>query len=139
MTDTLTATDFVIAKIKSDAQIQALADDRVYLDQIPPQIAAVFPYVIVGKVPGPPAMNASADIIMFDDLVQVSVYDKSLSPAAAATILNRAIAILHKISGSTTGGVVIGCVFETEIPLPVEVDSGIVYQHKSAQFRVYSQ
>lgn len=139
MTDILTPTDFVIDSLKADAQIQAQVDDRVYLDQIPPQIAPVFPYIIVGKVPGPPVMNASVDIIMFDDLVQVSVYDKSLSPATAATILNRAIAILHKISGSTTGGVVIGCVFETEIPLPVEVDGGIVYQHKSAQFRVYSQ
>lgn len=139
MTDTLTATDFVIAKIKSDAQIQALADDRVYLDQVPPQITPVYPYAVVSKIPGAPAMNMTADIIMFDDLVQVDVYDKSLSPALSASIINRAIAILHKISGSTTGGVVIGCVFETEIPLPVEVDGGIVYQHKSAQFRVYSQ
>ena len=137
--DILTATDWVIARMKADATLHAIVADRVYLDQIPPQVAEVFPYVVVSKIPQEPVTNWTADIVMLDDLVQVDVHDESLSPATAASALNRIIALLHKASGTSGTGTVIGCVFVGEVGVPNEIEGQVVYQRKTAEFQINTQ
>lgn len=137
--DIMTATDWVIATLKADSTLHTIVADRVYLDQIPPQIGEVFPYVVVSKVPQEPVTNNMADIIMFDDMVQVDVFDKSPSPATAASAINRIIQALHKQSGSTSTGTVIACVFTGEVGVPAEVDGMTLYPRRTAEFQINTQ
>lgn len=137
--DIMTATDWVIAQLKADSTLHAIVADRVYLDQIPPQVTEVFPYVVVSKIPQEPVTNNMADIIMYNDLVQVNVYDKASSAATAASAINRIIAILHKKSGTSGGGMVIGCVFASEVNVPSEVSGMELYQRRTAEFQINTQ
>lgn len=137
--DIMTATDWVIAQLKADTTLHGIVADRVYLDQIPPQVTETFPYVVVSKIPQDPVTNNMADIIMYDDLVQVDVYDESPSPATVASALNRIIAVLHKKSGSTATGTVIGCVFAGEVGVPAEVEGMTIYPRRTAEFQINTQ
>jgi hypothetical protein len=139
--DILTPIRWTIVMLKADAALTALVGARVYADQYPqdPNIPLVFPYVIVGKIPGPLLTNASADIIWADDMITVECWDKSDSAVAAANVINRALMVLHKQAGTVSGGTVVGAVAEMELPSGPEVDAGVTYQRKGIQFRVYSQ
>jgi hypothetical protein len=139
MINSLTSTDWVVQTLRSDPETRDMVDGRVYLDLINPQTTPQYPYIVVSKAASTPVTNASADIYMLEELIDVDVYDRSSTPELAAQILDQVQATLHQASGETIEGTVIGCVFEGETPLPPSVEERVIYQHKSGTFRIFTQ
>lgn len=136
----LTPAEWVIETLKATSAIAAAVDSRIYRNQIPNQAHPVFPYIVVTKVPGEPVTNASADIIMMNDLVDVDIWDQQADDESVGLLLDQVITTLHKANGNAIrGGVVICCTFEGEVPQEPEIEGLTIYQHKLGEFRVYSQ
>lgn len=144
MTDILTAERWLFERLSGDATLTGMLGGaeapRIYTDAAP-RLATptVYPILLLlAPAPGRPVMGVGATIIMFDELWMVKGVTKGNSYAPLGAMMNRADAILHKASGTTTGGVVIGCIAENAVHYD-EVDNGVVYKHLGRYYRIYTQ
>ena len=134
--DALTVDRWLFSTLTGDAQMQALIDDRWYVD-IAPQ-SAMYPLGILI----PPAMDvtvrpAGPGIVMHTGQWAV----KAVGPdsfEALEPIIKRAHELLHSASGTVSSGTVIGAVVEGRIRYTETVE-GQIYRHLGILLKVFNQ
>jgi len=139
MTDTLTSIRWIINTLKADTTVKEKVDTRVYAGLAPR--GATYPLIVVSKMAATPvrATSNGAGAFMFDELVLVTAISEGADNTVPANIINGVRTALDTKSGTASAGVVIGCVEEMEVPLPVEITDGVTYSKSALEFRVYTQ
>lgn len=134
--DALTVDRWLFGTLTGDATMQALVDQRWYVDLAP--ASALYPLGILI----PPAMDmtvrpAGPGIVMHTGQWAV----KALGPdsfEALEPIVKRAHELLHGASGAVSSGTVIGAVVEGRIRYTETVE-GQIYRHLGILLKVFSQ
>ena len=122
------AEEFLITKLKGDAQLTALVSDRIYADVAPTN--PVFPFVTIRyeTYSDVETVNGKRPIQQFTYLVVAS--GKIASYAPLQPILERIDAILDRTEGKTTTyvGTVISCTFDGLYKMPYVDESGVNFR-----------
>lgn len=120
--------------LSSDATLQGLINERVFMDVAPE--ASDYPFVSLQFIYGSPVTNMSVDIVMFDEVWLVQAVGKGNDYTILEPITNRISAVLHKAADESAG--VVGCAQE-EIIRYAEIDQGETYKHLGHYYRIYTQ
>lgn len=140
MTDILTAQKWLYAKLAADATLTALiggaAAPRIFVDSAPEGTA--YPLVLISSTSNRVVSGLGASVIMFNEFWMVKGVHQTETYGALGTIMNRVRTVLHKASGTTTDGIVIGCVEENVVQYG-EWKSGVSYKHVGIYFRIFTQ
>lgn len=137
MPDILTADTWLLSKLSGDSTLTALVGTNIYQDVAPKE--ATYPLVKYIQMSPPLAVRGVGPaIIMWDEIWLVKAVGKACGYPAIKAITNEIRTLLHAASGSTTGGIVIGCV-EIGPVRYTEIVDGITYRHLGIEFRIFTQ
>ena len=137
MSDILTARKFVYTVLSGDGTLTGLVSKIA--DDLAPDGTAT-PYIVVSKQsPQQAVTTVNNQVIYFDETILVKAIDDQPGYGRLGPIINRVRALLQRASGTTVGGVVIGCTETGPGVEFAEIDSGRTFRHLGILFRVLTQ
>jgi len=128
--------EWIYDTLSADSTLTGLVSTRIY-DGLAPQGAA-FPFVVFNHQGGSDLRGVGSERVFNNSLYQVKAVTKGGSFSSGATIADRIDALLQAASGTTSDGVILGCVREQAIML-IEQQSGVEYRHVGGIYRIYAQ
>lgn len=135
MSETWTIDQWLYATLHGDTTLMALITGAV-ADVAPPGLAC--PFLVYSLQGAADVGTVNGVRIMTRATYQVRVVTDSESYGAIATAVNRVDTLLHRASGSVTGGVVISCV-RVEPFRYTELVSGKLYRHMGGFYEIQAQ
>lgn len=133
--ETWTIDRWLYSVLAGDSTLLALITG-VYADLAP--LGTAMPYLVYGLYDGDDVMTAAGVRIMTAALYQVRVVTDSESYGAIEPAVAQADALLHRASGTVTGGTVISCVREAPLRY-TELHQGKMYRHLGGLYRIQAQ
>lgn len=136
MIEPVYADQWLYSKLTTDATLASLLSGRVYSYMAP--LGAAFPVIIYAYQGGTDVSEVGGYRIFNSGLYQVKAVGKGESMAALAAIANRLDAVLHRASGTATGGAILACVRERPVSYS-EYTTGMRYNHLGGIYRILVQ
>src|SRR5690242_13267232 len=135
--ETTIAETWIFQQLAGDSTLAALiggaTHPRIYSDQAPQ--GAAYPYVAIAMLSDRSVLTQNGIRVMENIVYIVKAVEKTASYADITSIANRLDALLHKQSGTVTGGLVLSCTRENIIRFP-ETKNGVEYRHLGPQVRI---
>jgi hypothetical protein len=135
----MTAERWLYGKLSGDTGtggVVTLVSTRIY-NGVAAQGAA-YPMVVYQSLSGVDVQGVGAAFIMENEIFSIKAVTQSQTYTSAETIANRINVLLHKTSGTTTGGTVIACVRMYVDKMEI-IEAGVTYKTIMQRFRIYSQ
>ena len=136
MIETIYADQWLYSKLTDDATLAGLIGARVYSYMAP--LGATLPAIIYAYQGGVDVTEVANYRIFNSGLYQVKAVGQGESMVAIATIAHRIDEVLHRASGSVTGGAILACVRERPLSYP-EFTNGVRYNHLGGIYRILVQ
>lgn len=136
MSEIVRADVWLHGKLSVDATLTAAVSTRIYSYLAPS--GTTFPFVVYAFQGGADVSAIGAIRIMNSGLYQVKAVGQGNSMVAVEAIANRIDALLHGVTGTVSGGVILACVREQPLAY-VENSNGIRYNHLGGLYRIFIQ
>ena len=138
MANILTAERWLYSKLSGDTGtggVATLVSSRIY-NGIAAQ-GATYPLVVFQSMSGVDVQGVGSTFIMENEVFSVKVVTQDRSYSTAETIANRINYLLHKASGTATGGVVLACVRQYVDKIET-IEDGVQYKTIMQRYRIYT-
>lgn len=136
MNEVFEAYTWIYDTLSSNATVAGLVSDRIYAGSAPQ--GAALPFVIFNHMGGVDLIGVGTARVWNNSLYQVKGVTPGRSHATGQQLANAIDAALHGHNGSTTGGLVIGCVREQPIVYG-QSDNGEEFRHAGGIYRIYAE
>lgn len=130
------AMEWIYDTLSADVTLAGLVSTRIY-DGLAPQGSA-FPFVAFNHQGGADLRGVGTERVFNNSLYQVKAVTKGGSYVSGAAIADRIDTLLHGQNGTTSDGVIIGCVRDQALML-IEQQNGVEYRHIGGIYRIYAQ
>lgn len=135
MSEVVRADAWLYGVLHGDATLLALVSD-VYADVAPE--GAAFPLVVSSLVDAGDVLTINGIRILTEAVYQVKVVGQGPSYVSLEAAANRIDALLHKASGSVSGGVIYSCV-RIEPVRYAETSGGQAFRHLGGLYEIQVQ
>lgn len=136
MMEIVYADQWLFAKLSGDATLTSLVGNRIKSYLAPAGTA--FPYILYNWQGGTDVMVVGSYRVFNTGLYQVKAVGQGDSMSNIWPVAHRIDEVLHRASGTVTGGIILACVREQPIAY-VENSDGIRYNHLGGIYRVLCQ
>jgi len=136
MSETVAIDKWLYSLLSTDATLLGAAPGGVHADAAPRGTA--FPLVIIALQDATDGMSFNGTRILVRATYQVKVVGQGASYSALDTAAGRIDALLHRASGSVSGGVIYSCVRVEPFRYREDLD-GIEYRHLGGFYEIQVQ
>lgn len=139
MIETVYADQWLYSKLTGDATLASLIGARVYSYMAP--LGATLPAIIYAYQGGKDVTEVANYRIFNSGLYQVKAVGQGESMVAIAAIAHRIDTVLHRSSGTVSGGAILACVREPgrSALSYAEYTNGVRYNHLGGIYRILVQ